>query len=156
MPFRRNSTAAALIMRCRVSAASCFDFLMVTATSPLSGGSYRVGSDPMRNRAADCRTGILLDEMHSGHRNLGLVLPAAAELTHGSDQDCAGVSVHEQLWNLALRKPFAVSPHDGSHIGGLAANRNLPRPRKSWPANLPPAVGPAAFPPFLFAQLANI
>src|SRR5260370_21504017 len=155
MPFRRNSTAAALIMRCRVAAASCFDFLMLTATSPLSGGSCRVGSDPMRNRAADCRTGILLDEMHSGHRNLGLVLPAAAELTHGSDQDCAGVSVHEQLWNLALRKPFAVSPHDGSHIGGLPANRNLPRPRTGWPAVPPPAVGRAVYRHFVTARPAR-
>ena len=110
----------------------------------------------MRNRAADCGTGILLDEMHSGHRDLALVLPAAAEFTHGSDQDCAGVSVDEQLRQFAFRQPFAVSLHDGGDISGLAANGNLPWPGKSRPAILPPEVGPAVFRHFFLAQLANI
>ena len=63
------------------------------------GDSYAAGSDPLRNCTADCRAGILLNEMHSGHRDLGLVLPATAEFTHGPIKIAPGSALTNSLGN---------------------------------------------------------
>src|SRR5262249_25254838 len=98
--------------------------------------SDRMRLHPVGDRAPDGGTGILLDEVRTRHRHLGLVLPGAAELAHRPDQDCARVGVDEQLWDAVLRHPPGIVGNDPPDVGRLARDRDLPRPGQRRPAIL--------------------
>src|SRR5579871_304158 len=88
---------------------------------------------PACDRLADRRARILLDEMRPWYGDLGLVLPATAELPDRSDQDGAGLGIDEELWDVVRAHPPRVVGGDGDDIGRFARNRDLPRPGQRWP-----------------------
>src|SRR4051812_42699124 len=67
---------------------------------------------PGRHRLADRRPGIFLDEMRARNGDLGLVFPAAAEVTQRADQDGAGIGADEQFWHVVLRHPARIGFDD--------------------------------------------
>src|SRR5579871_2221392 len=95
--------------------------------------SERMSFHPTRDRLADGGSRILLDEMRPRYRDLGLVLPAAAELPDRPDQDGAGLGIDEKLWDVVLAHPLRVIGGDGDDIGRFARNRDLPRPGQRRP-----------------------
>src|SRR5262245_50703084 len=85
---------------------------------------------PARDRLADLVRRVLLHEMAALYGDLRLVRPAAAELPLRTDEDGARVGVHEELRQRRSGQPLPVCLDDGHHVGRLAVDRNLPRPRE--------------------------
>src|SRR5262249_60319860 len=95
---------------------------------------YSAPSKEASERPADLVRGILLDEVTTAYRDLGLVGPAPTELPLGTHEDRAGVGVDEELRDRALRQPLAVIPDDADDVRGLSVHRDLARPgARGWP-----------------------
>src|SRR5262245_240885 len=94
------------------------------------GPSGCQGVEPAADRLADLVRRVLLHEMAALHGDLRLVRPAAAELPLRTDQDGARLGVHEELRHRCRRQPLPVCLDDGHHVGRLAVDRYLPRPRE--------------------------
>src|SRR5688572_21861737 len=102
-----------------------------------SGGSFQ-GLDEVGNGGADLVARVFLDEMQSGHGDLGLVRPGPAELPLLADQDRARFGVDEQLRRRVLAgEPPAVRLDVGHDVGRLTLDGDLAGPRERRPAAFP-------------------
>src|ERR1700730_12399502 len=89
-----------------------------------------------RHRLPDLPRRVLLDEMGAPHGDLLLVGPPPAELALRPGEDRPRVRADEQLRPLARGQPPRVAVRDGDDVGGLAPDRDLPRPRQGGTARL--------------------
>jgi hypothetical protein len=62
-------------------------------------------ADKIRKGCANQIWRVLLEEVESRNRDLGLVRPCAAEVTVAAGGKNPGVAVDEKLWNVRFGKP---------------------------------------------------
>ncbi len=90
--------------------------------------------NPLGQRLADAGSGIFWDVMQARHRQHSLVGPGPAELPQLPGQDAARVGVEEQLGHRCGLQPLPIGLDDLDDVGGLAFDRQLPRPLQRRPA----------------------
>jgi hypothetical protein len=93
------------------------------------GGSRNL--HPPSEGATDLVCRILLDEVNTRDRHLGLVRPPAAELALLTNEDRPRFGVHEQLRKAGRREPAAAVVDDRNDDVGLPWRKTIGSPSPS-------------------------
>src|ERR1700730_6265665 len=101
-----------------------------------SDDSSSLPMQPIRDCAADFRTGIFLDEMASLDGDFGLMGPLATEFALRPDQNGAGIGIDEQLRDVVLRHPVCIGAHQLYDRRWRPVDRALAGPGARRPAIL--------------------
>ena len=89
--------------------------------------------EPVGDRAPDRFWRILLEKVDPAYGDFTLVRPSSTSPRSAPGSKSHQVHPDEQLGQRARGDPFRIGAHDGVHLGWLAVDRNLARPRQSRP-----------------------
>src|SRR5262245_18927802 len=104
--------------------------------SERSPGELGQPAEELRDGLTDLCRRVLLDKVATSHGDLLLVTPRAAELALSAYQDDARIRVDKELGQARVGQPAAVALNDLGHVGGLAVDGDLSRPREGGSAGL--------------------